>query len=281
MNWKRTKTILIFALLATNFLLIFAMYGTDMLPHTRRSHRNQKKNVLRILSSEGITFSADLSDEEKHLEDIRLSYETYENMGLIELLLGKSFKKEGNRFFVDDREIVIQNEQNLIYRKQYKKKDKREEETEKKAAKVAKKFLKEKGLDGPSVQFWKVVFEESGEFCVKYRQVENGRFMEDAHMNIFIQSNQVVGLDRKWFGSIVTLETYRSIEPPIRAAFRLIEQIDQNEEVVRPVEIESVELGYRLVSDILTIHFLEGEPTPYWRFQTSEGKALYVKAKDL
>jgi hypothetical protein len=40
-----------------------------------------------------------------------------------------------------------------------------------------------------------------------------------------------------------------------------------------------MDLGYRLVSNILTINFQEGEPSPYWRFRTADGDVIYIEAQ--
>lgn len=88
-----------------------------------------------------------------------------------------------------------------------------------------------------------------------------------------------MSLDESGLEQSRNLKTSKVIESPSKALFRLLPEIDSSETIERPVKIVSMDLGYRLVSNILTINFQEGEPSPYWRFMTSSGDVVYIEAQ--
>ncbi len=338
MDWKRVESILIVALVITNAIVVFALYNSRYLSHSEiLDFEQREKIVIDLLKQNNIIVNTKLDKSSSLLPNIHLTYETYDDEGFISLLLGNKYEKVDNKYISDDAQIIIKNEQNLIYKKtiipstsiiksdkefantnfddgKFNKaysmdillnKNLRDDEIF--AIGIAEDFLKEKGIKSLATQFGKVIKLDINSYCVKYRQYEDGRFLEDAYMDLIIIGDQVVELDRKWFGEIVQVGSYSEIESPLVALFRLISIMDEegniseNRRIIKseedstsdinnmisnlssnfPIKIVSLELVYRLVSDIVPIRFLEGDSTLYWRIELDTGKVVYMKAKEI
>lgn len=279
MDWSRTKTILILALILTNGLLFFVLYGDKInsvdAAELEEKHMNE---VIELLESEEIFIEAEMPDQSRVLSDISLTYESYEDENMIQLLLGNVYSKVNDRYLSKNAEVKILGSQDLIYKMLnplggYVETDPEE------AGQIAEVFLSDKGLLNSSAVLWNSRVLEDGAVFIEYRQVEDGYFVENAYMNITVSGKDIIEFRRKWFGAIKILDTSKVIESPSKVLFRLLPEVDSNSRIERPVKIVSMDLGYRLVSDILTINFQEGEPSPYWRFKTDTGEVLYIEAQ--
>lgn len=279
MDWSRTKTILIVALILTNSILFYVLYGDRIGASTAQEESQvQLEEVLKLLESEEVVVSAEIPTQNLMMADIRLTYETYTDENIIEILLGDTYTNIDGQFLTKDAEVRIIGAQELVYRPLNALEGFVDTDVEK-ATKIATDFLEEIGLRNTSVVHWDSRKQSNGTVMVEFRQVEEGYFVENAYMTIQVSGVEVTELKRKWFGAIETQETSKNIEPPAKALFRLLSEIDSSETISRPVEIEAMDLGYRLISNILTINFQEGEPMPYWRFRTSTGEVVYIEAQ--
>lgn len=279
MDWGRTKTILIIALIMTNSILAFILYGDLTTGNdATRVAQHQLSDVITLLESEGIFIDTEVSAKKQMLEDIRLTYQSYEDDSIIRLLLGDTFSLIDGVYLSKEAEVRILGKQELVYKKVNPLLG--SVETDPDAARaVAAAFLEDVGLNSTSVAYWSTKAEGDGSVLVSFRQVENGHFVENAYMDVRVLGGETIEMRRKWFGSLKFLDSGKMVESPANALFRLLREIDSREEIERPVRIESMDLGYRLVSNILTINFQEGDPSPYWRFRTGGGEVIYIEAQ--
>lgn len=280
MDWSRTKTILIIALVLTNGILAYILYGDAIsADDTVEIAQNQLTDVIMLLESEDIYIDTQVSARKQALEDIRLTYQTYEEDSVIRLLLGDQYSSlDDNRYLSGDAEVEILGKQELVYRTHNPMLGYVETDLEK-AEQIAFDFLEEVGLFSTSVVHWDTKAQDDGSALVEFRQEENGHFVENAYMDIAVRGDELTQMNRKWFGSLKILDSDKTVESPSKALFRLLREIDSRAQIERPVHIVSMDLGYRLVSNILTINFQEGEPSPYWRFRTAGGDVIYIEAQ--
>tara|TARA_Y100000588_G_C14110114_1_gene862646 strand:+ start:190 stop:1035 length:846 start_codon:yes stop_codon:yes gene_type:complete len=279
MDWSRTKTILILALILTNSILFFVLYGDRIGGSSNQLQgKVQLEEVLKLLESEQVRVTSDIPSQNLMMSDIRLAYETYEDENIIEILLGDTYTNIDGQFLTKDAEVRIVGTQELVYRPLNVLEGFVETDVDE-ATQIATSFLEELGLRNTSVALWNSMKQEDGTVIIEFRQIEEGYFVENAYMTIQIAGKEVTEMKRKWFGEIEIHESTKNIEPPAKALFRLLSEIDSSDTINRPVEIEAMDLGYRLISNILTINFQEGEPMPYWRFRTSTGEVIYIEAQ--
>lgn len=278
MDWSRTKTILILALILTNGVLFYAVYGDRIASRNEEAMNDtQLTDVIELLNSHEIILESEIPDKYTVLPDLRLAYENYEGLYIVDLLLGETYSEVDGRYLSRDAEVRILGSHDLVYSPLNPMGG--EVKTDVGLAKsVAQAFLSDKGLSGKSVELWNATVLDSGDVLVAFRQVEDGYFLETAYMDVVVRGEEVVTFKRKWFGSIEILDTSKTIEAPAKALFRLIPAVEDQSGLEKPVRIVSMDLGYRLISNILTINFQEGEPTPYWRFKTDTGKTIYIEA---
>jgi len=280
MDWSRTKTILIMALILTNSILFYALYG-DRIGGNNDAALAQKQllDVRELLESEEIYLDAEIPVRNSILPDIRLAYESYEELTIVGLLLGETYSEIDGRYLSKEAEVTIHGNQEVTFKLINPMGGFVETDLDN-ATVVAEKFIADRGLDSTSVVKWNSRLQDNGEVLVEFRQNEDGYFVENAYMDVLVKGNDVVEFKRKWFGAIEVQETNKRIESPAKALFRLLPAIDSNDDSIeRPIRIESIDLGYRLVSNILTINFQEGEPSPYWRFRTEQGEVIYIEAQ--
>ena len=279
MDWSRTKTILILALILTNGILFYALYGDNIGSDGAEDiARSQIQEVLELLESEEVELDTEIPKQNIMLPDIRLTYESYEDGNILDILLGENYNEVDGRFLSKDAEVKIHGNQDLTYKMLNPMGGYVETDLDL-ATTLATQFIEDYGLNNSSVAIWNSRKQESGEVLVEFRQIENGYFVENAYMDIVVKGEEIVEFNRKWFGAIKIQDTSKRIESPAKALFRLLPAIDSNSTIERPVRIDSMDLGYRLVSNILTINFKEGEPSPYWRFRTDQGDVIYIEAQ--
>jgi len=279
MDWSRTKTILIIALLLTNSVLFFVLYGDRIGARTDyENNQNQLTEVLKLLESEQVTVTTDVPTQDLVMTDIRLTYETYEDETMIQILLGENFTNIDGQYLSKDAGVRILETQELVYQLLNPLGGYVETDVDQ-ATEIAKNFLDSVGLQYSSVAHWVTEQQDDGTVLVEFRQIEDGYFVENAYMKLIVSNTSVIELRRKWFGAIEVQDTSKIVESPAKALFRVLSEIDGNTDIQRPVEIESMDLGYRLISNILTINFQEGEPMPYWRFRTAQGDVIYIEAQ--
>ncbi len=279
MDWSRTKTILIMALILTNSILFYSLYGDSLGNNSVEAAQvNQLEEVMELLNSEQIELLTEIPEVGVILPDIRLTYESYEDRNILGILLGENYSEIDDRFLSTSAEVKIYENQDLVYKTLNPMGGFVETDLDRATA-FAIHFIEDHGLNNSSVALWRSRMLETGEVLVEFRQVESGYFVENAYMNITVKGEEIIEFNRKWFGSIETQESYKTIESPSKALFRLLPAIDSSSKVQRPVNIVSMDLGYRLISNILTIDFQEGEPSPYWRFKTDQGEVIYVEAQ--
>lgn len=279
MNWSRTKTILILALLLTNSILLFVLYGDQLgADDVEKLKQEQLKEVVTLLESEEIYVTSEIPEQDYILSDMKLTYEMYDDEKLVKTLLGSNYSLIDERYLSKEAEVRVHGSQELIYRKLNAMGGFVETDLDL-ARRLADAFLNEKKLVDDSVEHWGSTQLDNGTAIIEYRQVEDGYFVENAYMTLAVAGEEITEFRRKWFAGIEKLDTSKLIESPAKALFRLLPEIDSSSTIERPVKIESMDLGYRLVSNILTINFQEGEPSPYWRFRTSTGEVIYIEAQ--
>lgn len=117
MDWSRTKTILILALILTNGLLVFVLYGDQLgADDIKDVKENQLREVVSLLESEEIYMTSEIPSEYLVLSDLKLTYEMYDDESLIMELLGSRYSKVDDRYLSKDAEVKIIGAQELIYR---------------------------------------------------------------------------------------------------------------------------------------------------------------------
>jgi hypothetical protein len=141
---------------------------------------------------------------------------------------------------------------------------------------IGEAYLKDLGFDHSELVD-KTYSLESDHVILEWRQRFGAYFLEGAYMKIRLSGDQVVSLERRWFDPPIPQETEYRVISAAKALYLAAEQIADSG-MTDPVEIENLDLGYKLETGSLTTGITSGEASPYWRVKLSDGRILFVEA---
>lgn len=279
MDWIKSKSILIIALILTNAILLFNLVDfQSFIDDKTNESANPWKEVLKIARDKQVTLSEETITSPETLQGMRLEYQMYDPEQVAQSLLGNFTVVLGKYKNDLGDEVTLENGNELLYAKSIPKVyTSATILTDESAQKKAEQFLKDIQYSSADMKYWAI---EKGEdkLTVVYRQYFKGFFLDDAYMRVSFIGNQVSGFERKWFNPPEVLEYNREIISPSKALFLALDEISQAKEPL-PVTIVQMELGYRLDTDMLVSSVKSGDAFPYWRFLTDSGHVYYIEAQ--
>lgn len=279
MDWIKSKSILILALLLTNFILLFNVLENRYTFDTKSVEEDdQWKQVKNIVEGKKVHLVSDEIVYKEVLAGVRLEYQVYEAeqiatnlLGTHELALGKYTNTKGDQ-------MTLENGNKLMYAKSIL--DSEIKMLDANSAKTkADEFLNDMQFSSADMRFWDLRQAE-GVTTVIYRQYYEGLFLDDAYMAVTFRGSEISTFERKWFNPPETLSYTRRIIPPSQALFLAADLVREHVKSDEEVVIEALELGYRLDSSSLVSSVKAGEASPYWRVLTESGRVIYVEAQE-
>ncbi len=279
MDWIKSKSILIIALLLTNAILIFNLFDLQQIFYnTTEGPTNPWEEVLKIARGKQVTLIQETVDSPKVLQGLRLEYQMYSPEQVAQSLLGNFTVVLGKYRNEIGDEMTLENGNELLYAKSIPKVNISAAPLTNESAKdKAEEFLKDIQFSSADMKYWAIETAE-GQSTVVYRQYYKGLFLDDAYMRITFKGNQISSFERKWFNPPEVLDYERAIISPSKAVFLVLDSLSEAEEPV-PVTITQMELGYRLDTDTLVSSVKSGDASPYWRFLTDSGRVYYIEAQ--
>lgn len=200
MDWSKAKTILIVAFLITNMLL-----GVVLLSNNKTTDSTTKQgfveDVTRLLNNKDIKIDTEISREIPSLNTLEVEYEIidiikvnnnfFDGEGLME-----SSGEEIVNIWKDDEYISIKNKKILSYENRNEL-EKHKGLTKEKAENIARNFLNDNKYDISDIKL-SYIEEKENVFYLVFSKMYNGRYLEDAYLNIAIDARGVKYLDRMW-----------------------------------------------------------------------------------
>lgn len=280
MDWQKTKSILILALVATNLILIFNIWGSKSLFADKPNvDSDEWKKVIELIREKSVHYNGGSVLAPEMLKGIKLEYQMYDAEDIAYRLLGNYTEDTGRYKSADGSEVTLELGNKLIYTAKAKPGiGERKPLTDEAAKQLSEAFLAKAMLISSDAKLWDIT-REGNLTSVIYRQYEDKLFLDDAYMTITLKGNEVVRFERKWFNSSFALDYERQIIHPAKALYRAADQILESGET-KPVIIEKLELGYRLDSTSLVTSVKSGEASPYWRVLTKTGNVYYIEAME-
>ena len=203
MDWSKAKTILIFAFLITNILLVSVLISSE-----RHMDSTIKKefidDAIQILATKDISIKTEIPIEIPSLNGLIVEYETmdisqvnnkffsnegyikYEDEGLIEIFKNKEY-------------ISIKNEKKFIYEN----KNPMElytELNEELSEDIVRGFLIERSYDISDMKL-SYINEENGEYNLMFSKLYKDRYLETAYVNAVVDFRGVKKLERMWLNA--------------------------------------------------------------------------------
>ncbi len=279
MDWIKSKSILIAALILTNAILIFNLFDIQHVFDNKVEDQSSGwEEVLKIARSKQVTLVQEKASGVSKLQGMRLEYQMYDAEQVAQNLLGNYSVILGKYKNEIGDEMTLENGNELLYAKSIPKVNiSASPFTVRSAKEKAEQFLKDIQFSSADMKYWSVEEEAAG-MTIVYRQYYKDYFLDDAYMRITFTGNQISRFERKWFNPPELLDYERNIIPPAKALFLALDALNEGDEAL-PISIKQMELGYRLDTDTLVSSVKAGDASPYWRFLIGNGHVYYIEAQ--
>lgn len=280
MNWSKTKSILIIALLITNAVMLWYLYSEKRLQDNHSiSDAMVYQDVLTILKDRNIQVAFKGMPETEGIQAVEASYQTYDLEALApRFLAGEStlnfdgteaHTSQGNLRIIDGIRLVYEN------------KDLDESSippAEEEALEMARKFLSAHGYQVDENTILSSVRVVGKDIEVVFNQQTSHRLIENGVMRLVVADQGIRSFERTWLRILKVREMTYEVIPPGRALLKLSETIPDEPTEAQPVVITGMTLGYKLDTDALITDVLSGDLSPYWRFTTRNGITYSIEA---
>ncbi len=280
MNWSKTKTILIIALLITNAIMLGYLYSERRLQdNTAITDRMVYQDVIKVLNERGIQVAFQEAPKIEGIEAVEAAYQTYDLSTIAPRFIGGEFKlnTEDTEASSGSESLRVKDGTTLIY-----------ENTglpvssvapaEEEALAMARKFIAERGYPADENTVLSSVRITGKDIEVMFVQHVSHRQIENGVMRLVVTDHGIRTFERTWLRIIKVREMTYEIIPPGQALLKLSEQLGKPAGVKQAVTITAMTLGYKLDTDALNTNILSGDLSPYWRFSTRSGITYSVKA---
>lgn len=278
MDWSRTKTILIIALVFTNAILGWMVYGgavTNFLAEA--SSQEAIDEVITLLASRDIDVRADMLVFPPTLQGLKMTYTTFDEEILANKLLEKPITYV-NGYYTDGMyKLDVKETQELVY-ENLAPLAPAEPMSEERAIEVSILFLLDSGLYDNDSVIQSTETLSNGDIRVVFTQTIDDYFAEDSYIIAKVRGEQLISLRMKWFKEFTKLEQAHDIVPLEHALFQIAPDIDADTPEGETSVVTSVDLGYTMVNSPL-FNPLSGEAAPYWRITVNEEQFYYVPAE--
>ena len=280
MNWSKTKTILIIALLITNAIMLGYLYSERRLQdNTAITDRMVYQDVIKVLNERGIQVAFQEAPKIEGIEAVEAAYQTYDLSTIAPRFIGGEFKlnTEDTEASSGSESLRVKDGTTLIY-----------ENTglpvssvapaEEEALAMARKFIAQRGYPADENTVLSSVRITGKDIEVMFVQHVSHRQIENGVMRLVVTDHGIRTFERTWLRIIKVREMTYEIIPPGQALLKLSEQLGKPAGVKQAVTITAMTLGYKLDTDALNTNILSGDLSPYWRFSTRSGITYSVKA---
>lgn len=285
MEWSKTKTILIIALLITN--LIIGYFGwQEYWSSSRGDYHELEADMTAILAANHIDVSRLQEQSLGEMPSLYAAYNPYQLDVLAEELLQKDYKQSADTFQDSEYELSLKDPYtlSLVWRRPIKtiqnsengvllsKEDEESEADKLVSAWVIQHFGIEKDF-----QLSNTVRTEEG-IVLNYTQYYDDFFIDGSYMSALVNGNRMIRFERKWFNFEVRSEPNITIAPYAIALYRLMDQVYAVHKTVNHIEMTEVALGYRLEGNVFNTDIQAGEISPYYKFKATNGQTYLVEA---
>lgn len=252
MDWKKTKNILIFALIIMNVLLIYNIYFKD---NSSSSNLDDFDSVKELLLERNI----DINDIDYKVYSEMPRFKVYKfKYNLLQL---SELQKQG--FSITDNEDILRIEGDY------------EKGSLEDIDMMVDKIITALGIEPDQIQMMHSYKSQGVEYRI-YNQKINGYLFDDGYLKVENVENKSIVADYQWL-EVEQLDEYLNDEIyPIEKS--ILSLINFNADSKRNLKIVNYEIVYHVdEQDQLLIDNLTSiEPIPYWRAISESGEVYYL-----
>lgn len=280
MNWSKTKTILIIALLITNAVMLAYLYSENRIQDNPTvSDRMVYQDVIDVLKDRGIQVAFQGTPKTEGIQAVEAAYQTYDLEGIApHFLSGRiTCNTKGTECLSGNESLHVLNGIKLVYENSGLPAS-TAAPAEEEALGMARRFLADHGYPEDENTVLSSVRVIDKDIEVMFGQQTSHRHIENGVMRLLVTDKGVRTFERTWLRIVKVREMTYEVIPAGQALFKLSEQLSQEGGLEMPVMITAMTLGYKLDTDVLNTNILSGDLSPYWRFTTRSGITYAVKA---
>ena len=265
MEWSKTKTIMIIALIVTNIIIGY-FYWQELTQSEVRSNSEQVKILETIFANNKIDILNLKSPENEQLPKIKLTRLKMKDT---------DFNVEGYKTTIDGNHTILLTRQLLSV----------DSERESKVDLGNVSTIEEQVLSWLTKTFRFVedyhlvnTLRTNDGYLLNFAQLYNGYFIEGSFMSVQIVDAQIVRFQRRWY-EVEEMDS-QSLElcPYPMALYRLLDAVLEQKSNSETLTFESVSVGYKLESNVFETTIESGEGSPYFRFKAENGEVFFVEA---
>ncbi|WIF95820.1 two-component system regulatory protein YycI [Caminicella sporogenes] len=296
MDWNKAKNILIIAFIITNVFLFYHIFK-ELNENFFYSVKDETiQDVKKVLRERDIVVKANVPKRVPNLPILKVRYERFNGGNLAKKILG-NYKQTDNKYFNSDRNEMIEvscNNKLFTYEKKLMTSNVKAISLEE-AKKIADKFIKKYGFYNDNVKYWDTKIKNNGEYEVIYKQIYNGRFLDDMDndeqentslgMKVLVNNTGVIKFTKKWLISDGAKSYAKRVIPSTKALLMAIEKIRDIIPEGETAVITDISLGYCLdvygFDTFIDDKWYEMESfyaSPYWRICLKDKKCIYITA---
>lgn len=280
MNWSKTKSTLIIALVITNIIMLAYIFSERQMQKSPEVYdRMVYSDVLKVLESRNITVAFSAVPPIEGIQAVEAAYQSYDLGNMADRFLpnGYAVSSDGTEATFAGQKLRIIDRRQLIY-------DNKDVEpstetmAEEEGLAVARKFMEDHGYSVDETMRLSSVRVVPEGMEVVYGQQIGHRDVENGLMRVVVSGAAVRRFERSWLNVLKVREMNYSIIPPGRALLKLTEQLSSEQGHGTPIIITAMTVGYQLDTNAINTYILSGDLSPYWRFTTRSGVTYSVKA---
>lgn len=282
MDWSKTKTILIVALLLTNLMLLITFFIEQSRFEVESD--NNLKDVMKLYENKGVTIRQKELDFPETIKSVNIEFKTIP-VEVVDSIFGSNYEYDGNQYLSGDQRILL-NDTELIYSVGHHQTrvtqdlltalinavEIKSEETIKIYKDIAQDFLDKADLVG---NFDMIEAYELGDYTLlKGHQIHEGIILAESKSNFWFYKGELVGFRREnWTNISSTAGSKYDIISVDRVLYGILPKLSSTD------EIESLSIVYKLNDESLLVKDLVmGEALPYYRLVTSHGNEYHIRA---
>ncbi len=244
MDWTKAKTILITALVVTNVILISVVVTVQIKENKAQEVRQE---TVAMLAEKNIVLATDIPTKKTKMPVLAIRYEANDEEKIKNLIAIQALSPDY-------------------------------EDTETWAQKASDEFIKECGYKTKNVKASNVSKEKNGEYTVTYKNVINGKEIEDNYISCIVEKGMIKSVQRRWFKPIEYGKTKKQTIPATTALMSFAAEKKNEKELV----IKDISMVYWLDTSYVNPEITESDTAfPAWRITYDGGKKECILAYEI
>lgn len=197
MDWSKAKSILIFAFIITNIILVSVLLSSE-----KNKEPTIKKEFIeeatKLLENKDILIDTEIPKEKPSLNTLMVKYEIIDTENINEIFFSNKALVEKSedgiiKIVKDHESIYIENNKLLKYENKIKE-NKYNLISKELAEEVALKFLQEKEYDTNDIKL-SYIEEKDAIYYLSFSKIHNNRYLETAYIDVAVDSRGVIELE--------------------------------------------------------------------------------------